>query len=132
MSDDDTCPHCGHLWDNHDGLLTGLERCDVCGCMWTQPKPPPPPPSGRDQLIATIADTIWTELERQSADGQGPYVDREMDMVDASGAGLDMNAVAAAVAAIFVDSEDDCSWCHSCTAIDGWKRPLTEDDPEAL
>lgn len=98
--------------------------------MWPNPADIPelPPPTPREELIANIEDTIWADLERQSEAGMGPYVDREMGMVDTSGAGLDMTAVAAAVAKIFVDSRDDCSWCHSCTAIDGWKRPIGDDD----
>ncbi|ATN88697.1 hypothetical protein SEA_DEMSCULPINBOYZ_102 [Mycobacterium phage Demsculpinboyz] len=78
------------------------------------------PQSTRDRLIANIENTIWNALEQQD----GPWVDREMGMVDASGAGLDMTAVAAAVADIFVDSEDDCSWCHSPCAVGGWSEPV--------
>lgn len=99
--------------------------------MWIEPKPPPKPPqppSAREQLIANIENTIWTELEHQSEDSFGPYVDRGMDMVDASGAGLNMTAVAAAVAELFIDSQDDCSSCHSPCAIDVWKQPLTDED----
>lgn len=77
-----------------------------------------------DELIANIEDVIWTALELQAEQGMGPYVDRDMGMVDASGAGLDMTAVAAAVAAIFVDKQGDCSWCHNPCAVDGWKLPL--------
>jgi hypothetical protein len=123
------CSHCTHPWDRHTG------RCMECGCMWTdpakQPPPPPEPPSARDELIANIENTIWVELERQQEDlAMGPYVDREMGMVDSSGAGLDMTAVAATVATLFVDSQDDCTWCHDCTAIDGWKLPIEGDDDE--
>lgn len=122
------CPHCKHSWNAH------TPNCMACGCMWTNPADapePPPPPSGREQLIANIEHVIWTELERQSETERfGPYVDREMAMVDASGSGLNMTTVAAAVANLFVDSQDDCSWCHSCTAISGWKQPIesVEDD----
>lgn len=118
------CQHCTHEWARHN------PRCD-CGCMWTDPAKapkPPPPPSARDQLIASIEDVIWTELERQAEAGMGPYIDRDMDMVDTSGAGLDMTAVAAVVAELFVDSEDDCSYCHSPSAIDGWRHPVGGED----
>ena len=124
MSDEPTCPHCSHEWSRHH------ERdCEDCGCMWTDPAKapkPPPPPSARDLLVANIENTIWAALEAQAEVGMGPYVDREMDMVDASGAGLDMTAVAAAVAELFVDSEDDCSYCHSPLAIDGWRHPIED------
>jgi hypothetical protein len=92
----DVCPHCSHLWDNHDGLLTGSKACDVCGCMWQPPqppKPPVPPPTERDLLVQRIEDVLWSALQAQDH----IYVDREMDMVDASGSGVDMAAVAAAV-----------------------------------
>lgn len=121
------CPHCDHPWDQHN------KRCAECGCMWSEPKPPAPPPtppSARDQLIANIENTIWAELERQAQDSFGPYVDRAMDMVDASGAGVDMGAVAEAVAELFIDSEDDCSSCRSHCAIDVWKEPLTDEDEQ--
>jgi hypothetical protein len=68
MADSDTCPHCGHLWDNHDGLLTGSNRCDVCGCMWSEPKPPPEPPTERDLLTLRIAKVLY-EGVRESCDG---------------------------------------------------------------
>lgn len=119
------CPHCGHTWSVHN------KRCDECGCLWTDPAKapqPPPPPTARDELVANIENVIWAELERQAEVGMGPYVDRDMDMVDASGAGLDMTAVAAAVSALFVDSQDDCSWCHNPCAIDGWAHPITTED----
>ena len=94
--------------------------------MWTDPTnvpPPPEPPSARDELIANIENVMWTELERQQEDlAMGPYVDRDMGMVDSSGAGFDMTAVAAAVAELFVDSQDDCSHCHSNDAINSWKN----------
>ncbi|QSM03918.1 hypothetical protein PROPHIGD91-2_65 [Mycobacterium phage prophiGD91-2] len=77
-----------------------------------------------DDLIANIENVIWSALELQAEQGMGPYVDRDMGMIDASGAGLDMTAVAAAVAAIFVDKQGDCSWCHNPCAVDGWKLPL--------
>jgi hypothetical protein len=96
------CPHCEHDWDEHS-----WKRCP-CGCMWKPPAPPPPPqPTARDQLIDNIENTIWTALEHQAENGPfgGPYIDREMDMVDASGAGLDMHAVAAAVAELFINSQ---------------------------
>jgi hypothetical protein len=67
--------------------------------MWSPPepeRPPTPSPSARDLLVAGIENVMWTELERQADEGMGPYVDREMGMVDASGAGLDMSAVAGA------------------------------------
>ncbi|WP_100479535.1 DUF7374 family protein [Mycobacteroides abscessus] len=82
-----------------------------------------------DELIANIEGVIWSALELQAEQGMGPYVDRSTDMVDASGAGLDMTAVAAAVAAIFVDKQGDCSWCHSPCAVGGWKIPLDTADP---
>ncbi|AHK12116.1 hypothetical protein PBI_ALSFRO_65 [Mycobacterium phage Alsfro] len=82
----------------------------------------------RNRLINSIENTIWNALEQQD----GPYVDREMGMVDASGAGLDMTAVAAAVADIFVDSEDDCSWCHSPCAAGGWSEPADVESLPAL
>ena len=90
--DDDTCPHCGHLWDNHDGSLNGMTRCDVCNCMWQPPRPEPEPETERDVLIARVADALWTALETQDI-----YVDRQMDMIDASGSGVNMHAVAAAL-----------------------------------
>lgn len=86
------CPHCGHGWASH------TSRC-YCGCYWWPTPPAPTPPTALELLIARIEDVIWTELERQAEEGMGPYVDREMDMVDASGAGLNMTAVAAAVVA---------------------------------
>lgn len=136
MTPNVNCPHCGHPWDRHNnnGVRAGsAARCQDCGCLWTDPAKapkPPPPPSAREQLIANIENTIWAELERQSDGDMGPYVDRDMDMVDSSGAGLDMTAVAAAVAALFVDSRDDCSWCHSPCAILGWKQPPTTEESQ--
>lgn len=114
------CPHCNHFWDVHKRC------CEVCGCMWKEPRPPDPPPptpTARGRLVADIEDVIWAELKHQADAPFGPYIDRSMDMVDASGAGLDMTAVAAAVADIFVDSHDDCSWCHNPRAVDGWGTP---------
>ena len=67
-SSDDTCPHCGHPWDNHDVLLTGASTCDVCGCMWAEPKPPPPPPTERDLLVDRIARLLYDGI-RESCDG---------------------------------------------------------------
>ena len=102
MDDEDTCPHCSHLWDNHDGLLTGLQHCDVCGCMWAQPEPPLEPPTPRtpyDELVDRVEDAIWSSLEEAAQEGMGFYVDRKMDMVDGSGAGINMGAVAAGVIA---------------------------------
>lgn len=127
-----TCPHCTHPWVEHSNLISGAMRCH-CGCMWPDPStipPPPEPPTARDELIATIENTIWNALDHQQESGGpfSPYVDREMGMVDASGAGLDMTAVAAAVAALFVDDEDDCTNCHSPCAIHTWKTNPTGGD----
>lgn len=127
----ETCPHCQHSWARHENKWQrpgDAPRCQDCGCLWTNPAdipPPPPPPSARDELVANIENTIWTELERQLAiERYGPYVvDRSIDLIDGE---VNMTAVAEAVAALFVDSRDDCSWCHSCTAIDGWKQPIDE------
>lgn len=130
MTAGDICPHCTHPLERHTG------RCKDCGCMWldpaTMPLPPPPePPSQHDELVANIENVIWAALEAQQEElAKGPYVDREMSMVDSSGAGLDMTAVAKAVAAVFVDDQDDCTWCHSCTAIQGWAEPINGDDAE--
>lgn len=120
-----TCPHCAHPWASH------ANRCTQCGCMWTNPAnapKPPPPPTAREQLIANIENTIWTELEHQhhAETPFPPYVDQEMDTIDGQ---VNMTAVAAAVADLFVNSEDDCSWCHNPCAIDGWKQPLA-DEPD--
>lgn len=96
--------------------------------MWPNPAdipPPPEPPSELDKLVAHIEDVIWSALEQQREElAMGPYVDREMGMVDSSGAGLDMTAVATAVAAIFIDNQDDCTWCHNPCAISGWAEPI--------
>jgi len=89
-----------HPWGMHEAT------CTACGCMWPNPADipePPPPPTVHEELIANIENTIWNDLERQAEAGMGPYVDREMGMVDASGAGVDMTAVAASVAKLFVD-----------------------------
>ncbi|SHQ63009.1 Uncharacterised protein [Mycobacteroides abscessus subsp. bolletii] len=102
------CPYCEHPWDIHDERYLDSRQCRDCGCLWRNPAdipPPPPPPTEQDELVANIEDVIWTALELQAEQGIGPYIDRDMDMVDASGAGLDMTAVAAAVAAIFVISK---------------------------
>lgn len=68
---DDTCPHCNHLWDNHDGLLTGSKTCDVCGCMWQEPKPPQPEPPKPDLAIHHLEGLLWDAFEAV-ADGDGP------------------------------------------------------------
>lgn len=83
------------------------------------------------ELVANIANTIWTALEQQAKEPMGPYIDRDNGIVDTSGAGLNMTAVAEAIASIFVDSQNDCSWCHNPCAIDGWKQPITEKRPNA-
>ncbi|WP_078278520.1 hypothetical protein [Mycobacteroides franklinii] len=76
-----------------------------------------------DELVANIEDVIWTALEHQAESGMVLYANREMGLLDATGAGVDMTAVAAAVSAIFVDKQGDCSWCHNPCAVDGWKLP---------
>lgn len=86
----------------------------------------------RAHLVANIEDIIWTELERQSKMGMGPYVDRGMGMIDASGAGLNMTAVAEAVATLFVDDQDDCSCCHSPSAIGVWGNPMVKGGEESM
>lgn len=65
---DDTCPHCGHAWANHDGLLIAEMRCDICGCMWSEPKPPPAPPTPRDLIIDRIAILLYDGI-RETCDG---------------------------------------------------------------
>lgn len=91
----DTCPHCEHPWNCHRGILPAPIRCH-CGCMWEEPKPSPPPPTKRDQAINRLEDMLWTAFEAVAEEERfGPYVDREMDMIDASGGGVDMAAVAA-------------------------------------
>jgi hypothetical protein len=115
------CPHCTHPWSAHTG------RCRECGCMWTDTTnvpPPPEPPSARDELIANIENVMWTELERQ-AGVSTLYAERDDMCIDGH---PNLTAVAAAVAELFIDSQDDCSHCHSCTAIDGWKLPIEGDD----
>lgn len=85
------------------------------------------PLSAREELVANIENIIWAQLEHQAERGRhGPYVDRCSGMVDATGTGLDISSVAAAVAELFVGSGDDCSWCHNPCAIYGWKQPLTD------
>ena len=104
MSDDDTCPHCSHLWDNHDGLFTGSSACDVCGCMWTEPKPPEPaePSSPLSQEgypyegiidAEAVYDAFWAAAKALDTDEtvhgmDHPYLDPEMDMIDTSGCGM--------------------------------------------
>lgn len=102
MSDDDTCPHCGHLWDNHDGLLTGSNRCDVCDCMWTEPKPPAPPSPRIPEVeyfyegsisADDLYEAFWSAAEATRNDEtihgmDQPYFDQKMDMVDCSGCGM--------------------------------------------
>lgn len=44
-----------------------------------------------------IEDTIWTALESQDYPMGGPYVDREMGMIDASGSEIDMHSAAVQV-----------------------------------
>jgi hypothetical protein len=100
MTEPEGCPHCGHGWDSH----ADRSRCH-CGCMWLPTPPQPTPPTPAELFLRRVEDVIWTELERQGDEGMGPYVDREMDMVDASGAGLNMTAVAAAVVAFFESRE---------------------------
>ncbi|OBK92394.1 hypothetical protein A5646_03575 [Mycobacterium sp. 1245499.0] len=48
---------------------------------------------GHDELVNRVANAMWTALEAQD----GIYVDRAMDMIDASGSGVDMHAVAASL-----------------------------------
>lgn len=131
---EDICPHCTHTWAGHtpdyDNPQAG--RCVECGCRWRNPAdipPPPPPMTAYDKLIANIENVIWNELEAQAEqDGPfAPYVDRDNPCIDGH---PDMTAVAAAVARIFIDSQDDCTWCHSCTAIQGWAEPLNGDVDE--
>jgi hypothetical protein len=66
--DDDTCPHCQHLWGNHDGMLTGSQACDVCGCLWQPPTPPTEPPTERDLLVDRVARVLYDGI-RESCDG---------------------------------------------------------------
>jgi hypothetical protein len=92
MSD---CPHCSHPWDGHgraDVDYYYARPCE-CGCMWPQTVPPPPPLTPRQQLVAVLRDTLWTAFEEQ----EHIYVDRSMDMIDASGNVVVMDAVAEAV-----------------------------------
>lgn len=127
MSD---CPHCAHGWDAHIDNR-GRTSCLICGCMWPNPanvSPPPEPPTARDELIAAIENVIWNVLASQDSPMGGPFVDREMGTIDSSGSEVDMTAVAAAVAELFVDSQDDCSWCHNPCAINGWTTPTDGDE----
>lgn len=124
------CPHCGHAWSAHNWHRE-RSTCQECGCMWRDPSTIPPPPEprpARDQLIATIENVMWTELERQAEEESfGPYVDRDDPCIDGN---PDMTAVAAAVAELFVDSQDDCSHCHGNDAISSWKNCPREGDAE--
>lgn len=93
----DICPHCTHKWKFHGNRChygqLGAERC---GCMWQQPRPAPPPLTEHDIAVSRLANMLWDAFEAV-ADGDGPftpYVDREMDMIDGSGAGVNMTAVA--------------------------------------
>ena len=63
--------------------------------MWDNKKPAPvkPDPTDQEVLIGRIEDAIWGALEADD----NVYADRTMDMVDASGMGVDMTAVAAMV-----------------------------------
>lgn len=102
MSDPDTCPHCSHLWDNHDGLLTGSPACDVCGCMWQLPKPPELEPPALSQecypyegiLDAdAVYDAFWAAAAALNDDDtvhgmDHPHFDQQMDMIDTSGCGM--------------------------------------------
>jgi hypothetical protein len=119
----DGCPHCGHGWSYH------APRCTTCGCQWSEPKPPKPPPSARDELVANIENTMFDELDRQhEADeigGCGYWNREKWQTLDGE---PNWTKVAEAVAALFVDSEDDCSSCHSPSAIYVWKQPITEVD----
>lgn len=92
--DSDTCPHCGHLWDNHDGLLSGRSECDVCGCRWTEPKPPTPPPVPEREFpfdgvisASSVSAAFWRAANTTFNDDtihdlDKPYFDEEMDTVD--------------------------------------------------
>lgn len=126
----DTCPHCTHPWAGHtpDYGNPQAGRCVECGCRWRNPADIPPPPEPPNPLIVNIANTIWGELQAQAeSDPYGVCVDRENSFVDGE---IDMTAVAKAVAAVFVDDQDDCTWCHSCTAIQGWAEPINGDNAE--
>lgn len=57
----------------------------------------------RAALVAKVCEALWTDLERQADEPMGPYVDREMGMVDASGASLNMGTLAAAAVDVFVE-----------------------------
>jgi hypothetical protein len=91
-----SCPHCSHPWAGHG--LEGVPYAPPChcGCLWRQPtpdKPPPEPLTPRQELLAVLCDTLWSAFEAQD----NVYVDRGMDMIDASGWGVDMDDVAEAV-----------------------------------
>lgn len=78
-----------------------------------------------DELIANIGRVIEAELERQSKYSVGPCGDEEIVVLNT----LKLSPIAEAVAAIFVDKQGDCSWCHNPCAVDGWKLPLDTADP---
>lgn len=93
MSAPTACPHCSHPWDGHgDEGVPYAKPCE-CGCLWREPKEPPPPLTPRQELLAVLCDTLWASFESDD----DVYADRGMDMIDASGAGVDMLAVADAV-----------------------------------
>lgn len=57
----------------------------------------------RAAIVAKVCEALWTDLERQAEEPMGPYVDREMGMVDASGASLNMGTLAAAAVDVFIE-----------------------------
>lgn len=68
--------------------------------MWTAPQPPPAPekPLTPEDIAANvIEDTIWETLEAQDSPMGGPYVDREMGLIDSSGSDVDMLSAAGQV-----------------------------------
>lgn len=96
------CPHCSHSWSGHGQAGVDYASPCHCGCLWRRPAlhaPPLEPLTPRQELLAILCDTIWSAFEAQhNSDGPfTPYVDRGMDMIDASGAGVNMDAVAEAL-----------------------------------
>lgn len=61
-----------------------------------------------DRIEALITDAIWTALETQEHPMGGPYVDRDMGMIDASGSEVDMKRAVEHILAALKAARIEC------------------------